>query len=90
MSYKEHIIFFYSILSDPPENDVLLCFCHFPILCPGTGVVLDCIDSWYLPSLLCFVACEAWLTRYDDIGIMTPSAFSASYALYFLFPINNF
>ena len=20
-------------------------FCHFPILCPGSGVVLDCIES---------------------------------------------
>ena len=25
--------------------DVLLCFCHFPIRSPGSGVVLDCIDS---------------------------------------------
>ena len=23
-----------------------LCFCHFPKWCPGSGVVLDCIDSW--------------------------------------------
>ena len=22
-----------------------VCFCHFPIWCPGSGVVLDCIDS---------------------------------------------
>ena len=21
------------------------CFCHFPILCPGSGVVFDCMDS---------------------------------------------
>ena len=27
------------------ECDVVLCFCHFPIRCPGSGVVLDCIDS---------------------------------------------
>ena len=27
-----------------------LVFCHFPIRCPGSGVVLDCIDSWSLPS----------------------------------------
>ena len=25
--------------------DVLLCFCHFPMWYPGSGVVLDCIDS---------------------------------------------
>ena len=24
---------------------VLLCFCHFPMWCPGSSVVLDCIDS---------------------------------------------
>ena len=25
--------------------DVLLCSCHFLMWCPGSGVVLDCIDS---------------------------------------------
>ena len=30
--------------------DVVLCFCHFPIWCLGSGMTLDCIDSWYLPS----------------------------------------
>ena len=25
--------------------DVFLCFCHFPMWCPGLGVVLDCIGS---------------------------------------------
>ena len=24
---------------------VLLCFCHFPMWYPGSGVVLNCIDS---------------------------------------------
>ena len=24
---------------------ILSCFCHFPMWCPGSGVVLDCIDS---------------------------------------------
>ena len=28
-----------------PVCDVFLCFCHFPMWCPGSGVVLDCIDS---------------------------------------------
>ena len=23
----------------------VLCFCHFPMRCPGSGVVPDCIDS---------------------------------------------
>ena len=39
--------------------DVFLCFCHFPMWCPGTGVVLDCIDSRFLPSsLLCLAQTE--------------------------------
>ena len=32
--------------------DILLCFCYFPMWCPGSGVVLDCIDSWFLPFSL--------------------------------------
>ena len=24
-------------------RDVFLCFCHFPMRCPGSGLVLDCI-----------------------------------------------
>ena len=27
------------------RGNVFLCFCHFPIWCLGSGVVLDCIDS---------------------------------------------
>ena len=23
---------------------VLMCFCHFPMWCPGSGVILDCPD----------------------------------------------
>ena len=26
-------------------SDVKLCFCHFPMWYPGSGMVLDCIDS---------------------------------------------
>ena len=29
-------------------------FCHFSICCPGTGVVLDCLDSGFLSSSLLF------------------------------------
>ena len=29
-----------------------LCFCHFPMWCPGSGVVFDCIDSRSLPYSL--------------------------------------
>ena len=28
---------------------VWLCFYHFHMWYPGSGVVLDCIDSWSLP-----------------------------------------
>ena len=38
----------------------LLCFCYFPIWYPGTGVVLDCIDSWSLLSFLLSI-CELFL-----------------------------
>ena len=31
---------------------VYLCFCHFPMLYPGSGVTLDCIDSRSLPPFL--------------------------------------
>ena len=34
------------------ECDVFLCFCHFLILCPGSGGVLDYINSGFLPSTL--------------------------------------
>ena len=35
-------------------SDVKLCFCHFPMWYPESGVVLDCIDSRSLqPFLLC-------------------------------------
>ena len=27
-----------------------ICFCHFPLWCPGSDVVLDCFDSWSLRS----------------------------------------
>ena len=32
--------------------DVFLCFCHFPLRCPGSGVVFDCVDFWSLPSAI--------------------------------------
>ena len=32
-----------------------LMFGHFPMWCPGSGVVLDCINSRSLPSYLIFI-----------------------------------
>ena len=28
-----------------PVCDVFLCFCHFPMWCPGSGVLFECINS---------------------------------------------
>ena len=38
----------------------LLWFCYFPIWYPGTGVVLDCIDSWSLLSFFDFLCGYFW------------------------------
>ena len=39
---------FIAVLSSPPGEgltSLLSCFfCHFPIWCPGSGIVIDCID----------------------------------------------
>ena len=37
----------YNHLSLFPSLDIIyvLCFCHFPMWCLGSGVVLNCIDS---------------------------------------------
>ena len=38
-------------------------FCHFLILCPGSGVVLDCVDFWTLPSYLLLLFCQSTWPR---------------------------
>ena len=43
----------------------LLWFCYFPIWYPGTGVALDCIDSW---SMLSFLLLLSRITEYIIIG----------------------
>ena len=68
-----HVCFCYVILSVPCNLVItwweridllaLLCFvflvfCHFPEWCPVSGVVLDCIDSWFLTSSLLLI--EKW------------------------------
>ena len=45
-----NFVFVFVILSclcvaAPSVCDVFLCICHFPIRCPGSGVVFDGIDS---------------------------------------------
>ena len=32
-----------------------LCYTHFPRCCPQSGLVLDCIDSWFLPSSYLYI-----------------------------------
>ena len=45
----------------------LLWLCYFPMWCPGSGVVLDCIDSWSLPSFFrTFI-----FTRHADCRIIS-------------------
>ena len=43
-----------------------LVFCHFPISCPGSGVVFDCIDysslPFYLLLFVFFTACSYLIT----------------------------
>ena len=42
--------------------DVFWWICHFPIWCPRSCVVLDCIDSWsLLSSLLCNHVTEEYI-----------------------------
>ena len=48
--------------------DVKLSFCHVPMWYPGSGVVLDCIDSWSLPPfLLCNFETRYMRKRIDCI-----------------------
>ena len=46
--------------------DVSLCFCQLPIWCPGSGVVLYCIDSCSLPSSK---LCSCIMYHCQTIGI---------------------
>ena len=48
---------FIAALWSPAEKGLaswllLVMFCHFPMWYPGSGVVLDCIDSLSLPPFL--------------------------------------
>ena len=44
MSTRENIRLIARASSSILVCDVVLCFGHFPIWCPVSGVVLDCID----------------------------------------------
>ena len=46
--------------------DVFLCFWHFSKWCPGSGMVLDCIDFLSMPSLLLWV-------RKEDFSRINPT-----------------
>ena len=35
-----------------PDLCTITYFCHFPMWYPGSGVALDCIDSWFLSLFL--------------------------------------
>ena len=64
--------------------NVLLCFCHFPIWYPGSGVVLDCINSLSLPPFLLrpwFMFSSARLNNYADGILKTSITIHISHAL---------
>ena len=46
----------------PPGSCLWLWFCHFPMWYPVSGVVLDCINSWYVQS---FLLCNLTLIIFD-------------------------
>ena len=41
-------------------------FFHFPMWYPGSGVVLDCIDSWYLPLFVLLYWCKRSVFIYSS------------------------
>ena len=66
-----------------PVCNVLLCFCHFPMWCPGSGVVLECIDSFFLTLQKLGLQCNAFgclngvaridfLTKAHRLYLLTP------------------
>ena len=58
--------------------------CHFPMWYPGTGVVLDCIDSWSVLSFLLFTGCLLHLIKCFD-AICSSQKCDLSKLLFFLF-----
>ena len=52
----------------------LILFCHFPMWYPGSGVVLDSIDSWSLPAFLLYML-ESSCQRARIILTFTTSSF---------------
>ena len=45
----------------------LLWVCHFPIWYPGSGVVLDCIDSWSLHPYLLLIHVNHLSAEYEQM-----------------------
>ena len=75
-------------LLDSLVYGVFLCICHFPIWCPGSGVVFDCIDSWSLPSsLLCIIGPSS---RVWNIMVATGTRLLCLLGLILYVPVNNF
>ena len=46
----------------------LLCFCHFSNLCCGSGMVLDCIDSWSLSFSLLWYLGTLWMSDFVSLS----------------------
>ena len=66
-------------------RDVFLCFFHFLIWCPGSHLVLYCIDSWYLPSSLLLPTPHVTTTAcatFIYYGITDPSVIGRTYKIW--------
>ena len=52
------------------------------LVCPGSGVVLDCIDSWSLPSFLLLYWVKACFRRWciDKLGVFHANQISVSWS----------
>ena len=44
-----------------------LCLCHFPMLCPGSGVALDCFDNLLTLPVIVKVYCSYLLTAENKL-----------------------
>ena len=52
--------------------DVKFCFCHFSMWYPGSGVILDCIDSLIFAAFLTMkmkITCTSYSIKLGGISI---------------------
>ena len=61
--------------------DVFLCFRHFPVWYPGSGLVLDYIKSWSLPSSLLLLSAQ-WVPT-TNIYVEKFACLSSDHTIFF-------